>query len=160
MSEVETNNDSETVVSKERFSVRWMALGAAVIMVALLGAENLIWQVVSSDTKQFLQKSVATVTSTKLSDEQKDTLRAETLKRLATPPVIGIAIAVLLAAVMAGFVAGVRSDSLWSGVVASVSGVVVAFIISGAISISAMVAALVFGLLALPGTVLSKKIFS
>jgi len=145
---------------RERFSVRWIALGAAVIMIALLGAENMVWQFVSTDTRAFLQKAVVAAASPDLTQEQKNSLRTETLKRLAIPPVIGLALGILAAAVLSGFIAGIRSQSLWSGPVASVSGVLIAFIISGAISVSAMVAALFFALLALPGTVLAKYFYN
>ena len=152
---VETPAASE---SYDKLSVRWMALGAVVILLTLLGSEKLVWNLVSSDTRQFLNHSLALVATSNITPEQKENIRRETVERLAVFPVMALGVTVLFMAVVAGFISKMHSTSVWSGFIAGISGAIVAFIVSGAMSGGAFIAVLIFGFLALAGSFLSNKI--
>ncbi|MBN2716226.1 MAG: hypothetical protein JXX14_10255 [Deltaproteobacteria bacterium] len=153
-----TSENGDSIVPAERFNIRFMALGAFLIFLVLTAAEWLVWRLVDENTQSFFYESIARVSASDITAEEKDAIRAETLQRLAVPSILGLGAIVFIAPFGVGMLVGKYSRSYFSAPLAVVLGGIVTLIASKTFSLGAIVACLLYGSYSVFGHATVKKL--
>lgn len=158
-----SESESEHTSAVERYSIRWIALGAFFIFMVIFGAERMVLSIVNSEpeTERFFSEAQAMVASGNISDEEKAQLRQETLFRLNKPAVWAIGAAIAFSPFLVGLFLGFFTGILKNAPIGCFTGVFAAMILLGStFSIGMIVGGVIFSIEGFLGSLLGRKLSS